>query len=82
MIPARYSHIVFSLLLSGLMSLLVSGVSTAKAQGLVDGFAAVWLGNWVFGWAVAFPGVLLLAPIVRRLVQRLSDEGSRASRTG
>ena len=35
MIPARYSHILFGLILSGLMSLMVSGLSTLRAVGPV-----------------------------------------------
>lgn len=74
MIPARYSHIAFGLVLSGMMSLLVSGISTLKAIGPVDGFVAIWLGNWVAGWAVAFPTVIVVAPIARKIVQRLVRE--------
>ena len=48
MIPARYAHIVFGLLLSGLMSLLVSGISTLKALGPGPDLFAVWMGNWAF----------------------------------
>ena len=71
MIPARYAQIVFSLILSGLMSLLVSGISTLKALGPGPELVAVWMGNWAFGWAVAFPSVLVVAPLTRRLVARL-----------
>ena len=71
MIPARYAHIVFGLLLSGLMSLLVSGISTLKALGPGPDLFAVWMGNWAFSWAVAFPSVLVVAPLTRRLVARI-----------
>ncbi|MEO1089952.1 MAG: DUF2798 domain-containing protein [Pseudomonadota bacterium] len=64
---------MFGLLVSGLMSLVVSGVSTANARGVGDGFVSYWLGAWVFSWAVAFPTILVIAPAVRRMVQRLVD---------
>jgi len=71
MIPARFAPILFGFILSGLMSLMVSGLSTFRALGLVDGFAGVWLGNWVVSWGIAFPVVLVVAPITRRIVAKL-----------
>jgi hypothetical protein len=74
MIPARYSQLAVSFVLSGMMSLIVSGISTLKALGPVEGFVAAWAGNWAFSWAVAFPAVLVVAPLARRLVARLTVE--------
>ncbi|MEO0664707.1 MAG: DUF2798 domain-containing protein [Pseudomonadota bacterium] len=68
MIPARFSPVVFGFFLSCLMSLLVSGVSTLRALGLVEGLFSVWMSNWLASWAIAFPAVLVVAPIARRLV--------------
>ena len=72
MIPARFAPVLFGLILSGLMSLLVSGVSTLRVTGLDAGFPGRWMGAWAFGWAVAFPTVLVVAPLARRLVARLT----------
>lgn len=72
MIPARYAHILFGGILSGLMSLMVSGIATLRAVGLVEGFAGLWLNAWLFSWAVAFPSVLVVAPLTRRLVAALT----------
>jgi hypothetical protein len=69
-LPARYELPLFALLLSGLMSLLVSGVSTVNAVGLNDNFAAKWPTAWLGSWAVAFPAVMVVAPLVRRAVAR------------
>ncbi|WP_299966450.1 DUF2798 domain-containing protein [uncultured Roseobacter sp.] len=79
MIPARYQQIVFGLVLSGLMSLLVSGITTLRTVGWIDGFAALWLSNWLSSWAVAFPAVLVVAPVTRRIVGRLVRPERRAS---
>lgn len=67
-IPARYSHIVFGFILSGLMSYLVSGISTFLAIGIVPGFMWQWISGWLPSWSVAFPVVLFVAPLSRRLV--------------
>ena len=72
MIPARYAPILFGFFLSGLMSSLVSGIATVRAVDLSDGVAGLWMGNWLSSWAVAFPTVLVVAPIARRLVGALT----------
>jgi hypothetical protein len=75
MLPAKYAPILFGLILSGLMSLIVSGLSTLRAVGLGEGFPALWLGNWAVSWAIAFPTVLVVAPLTRRIVARLVQKG-------
>ena len=61
------------------MSCVVSGVATLNAAGLDDGFAALWLAAWYKNWIVAFPTILVVAPLTRRLVARLTrDEPDKA----
>lgn len=50
------------------MSAIVSGITLLRGAGLVEGFAGLWLSAWLTSWAVAFPTVLVVAPIARRLV--------------
>lgn len=71
MIPAKFAPVLFGLILSGLMSLVVSGISTAANVGLVAGFPGLWIRAWLTAWLFAFPIVLIAAPLARRLVQRL-----------
>lgn len=70
-LPRRLAPLLFALLLSGMMSLLISGVSTWRAIGLGPAFAAGWAGAWLVAWPIAFPAVLLVAPLARRAVERL-----------
>lgn len=72
MIPKKYAHVAFALILSGLMSFIVSGISTLRATGLVDGFMGLWVSAWLMAWAVAFPAVLVVAPLARTLVAALT----------
>ena len=72
MIPARYAHIAFGFVLSGMMSFLVSGISTFLAVGVGGGFVGQWIGAWLPSWAVAFPIVLFVAPLARRLVAKIT----------
>lgn len=74
-IPARWRSVVFAFLLSGLMTLLVSGLTTAINLGL-DGFtASLWLAAFIRAWPITFPSVLVVAPIVQRLVGHLVKPG-------
>jgi hypothetical protein len=72
-LPARAAPILFGFLLSGMMSFLVSGISTLKALGLDPGFMAAWLSAWGFAWPIAFATVLVVAPFVRRIVSRVTE---------
>ena len=72
MIPARYAHIAFGLLLSGMMSFIVSGISTFLAIGMGPDFFGQWIGGWLPSWAVAFPVVLFVAPLARRMVAQIT----------
>jgi len=63
--------LVFGFLLSGMMTLLVSGIAIVRAEGLTEDFLVRWGAAYVTAWPVAFPSVLLAAPLVRRLVKPL-----------
>lgn len=68
MFPKKFAPALFGLILSGLMSLLVSGISTYRAVGLDAHFPALWSTAWLTAWLVAFPVVLVVAPLTRRAV--------------
>ena len=78
-LPARFAPVLFGLLLSGLMSLVVSGVATVNALGFAPNLLDRWLGAWLFSWAVAFPAVLVVAPFVRRIVAAIVSPSDGAS---
>lgn len=69
--PARFAPLLFSFILSAMMSLIVSGISTYRTAGLVDGFVGLWISAWLPSWLIAFPILLLAAPVTRRLVSLL-----------
>lgn len=66
---------LFSLILSGLMSAVVAGISTWRMLGIPENFPTLWLGSWLNAWLVAFPCVLVMAPLTRRLVRGLLRHG-------
>ena len=74
-LPARYAPMLFGLILSGLMSLLVSGIATFRAAGVTADFTALWMRGWLTAWLFAFPVVLVVAPVARKAVQQLVAKG-------
>ena len=68
MISPRFAPIAFGFVLSALMSLVVSGISTVRTASLIEGFGNLWIGAWLPSWLIAFPIVLVVAPVARRLV--------------
>ena len=70
-LPKRFEPYAFGLFLTCLMSLLVSGLSTYLAIGLVPEFPGTWLRAWLSSWAIAFPAVLVVQPVVRRILARI-----------
>lgn len=71
MIPAHFAPLLFGFILSGLMSWLVSGVAISRNVGFGDGLMQLWLNAWLPSWLIAFPTVLVLAPLARRIVSRV-----------
>jgi len=72
MIARRYAPLLFALILSCVMTLLVSGLSTWRAVGPSPTLTQLWLGAWLTSWSIAFPLVLVIAPLTRRLVEKLT----------
>lgn len=73
MFPKKIEPILFGLFLSGVMSFLVSGISTLHAIGLNSNFVSVWISAWLTAWLIAFPAVLFAAPLARRVTQSLTS---------
>ncbi|MDI1273610.1 DUF2798 domain-containing protein [Polaromonas sp.] len=73
MIPRKFEPVLFGFFLSGLMSLLVAGIATLRAAGMGPGFLSLWAGSWLTAWLFAFPAVLLVSPVARRIVRGLTS---------
>jgi hypothetical protein len=71
-ISSRYAPALFSALLSGIMVAIVSAFVLITAQGVHAGLFAQWLKSCATTWPVAFPTVAVVAPMVRRLVGRMT----------
>ncbi len=61
------------LFLTVFMTCIVSFISTYKGIGFVPRFGDTWLVAWAWSWMVAFPAVLVVLPLVRRLTAAIVD---------
>lgn len=74
MIHAKYENIVFAFFMAALMSCLMSLVISIFNLGLVENIVHIWLKAWSFAFIVAFPSVVAVAPVVRKLVSLVIDD--------
>jgi hypothetical protein len=74
LIPSKFAPEVFGAVLSAIMVTVVSGFVLATSQGLHPGLLSQWLRSCLTTWPIAFPTVTLIAPIVRRLVGRVTAQ--------
>ena len=72
-LPARYAAVVMPFFLSVFMTCVVSAISTLRGIGLAPHFLSVWLGSWGWSWVIAFPTLLLVLPIVRKMTRFVVD---------
>jgi hypothetical protein len=76
-LPAKYNIVALPFVLSIMMSFVISGVSTLRALGWVEGFIGKWMQAWGISWLIAFPTVLLLFPLVRKVVAAFVEPPGR-----
>ncbi|WP_273203035.1 DUF2798 domain-containing protein [Marinobacter subterrani] len=80
---SRIRQFVFGFYMSGIMSLLMSGVITFINTGMDSGFAYRWIPAFLVAWAVAFPLVTFIAPLAGRMtaftMRRFENEHTPAN---
>ena len=77
-LPPRYAAFVMPLILSILMTFVVSAISTLKSLGPTPAFLATWPTAWALSWLVAFPTLLVVLPLVRRIVALVVESPAQA----
>jgi hypothetical protein len=73
-LPPRHNAIAMQFVLSMLMTIVVSGISTLTVVGLKAGWHGLWYKAWLLSWAVAFPTMVFVLPIARRLVAQFVEQ--------
>ena len=72
-LPAKWAMVVIPFILSCLMRGIISFINMLRNLGWIDGFIQLWLHNWMISWMFAFPIVLALLPLVRKVCGLLVD---------
>lgn len=55
------------------MSCIMSFFISVFNLGIVEGIFVIWIKAWVLGFLVAFPTVLVVSPIVKKVVDTLVE---------
>lgn len=76
-LPARYGTLVMPFILSLLMTCIVSAVATIRNLGLTHESLTQWPSAWGLSWVFAFPVLLILLPVVRRIVGLIVEAPTR-----
>ena len=71
-ISTRYSNLLFGSILSAIMVTVISGAVVFVTQGFSPDFPAHWFKGFATAWPIAFPAVLVVAPLVRKIVAKLT----------
>lgn len=72
-LPHRAQNVLVPFFLASFMTLIVSSIATVKAVGLTDDIVQRIALAWATSFVVAFPCVLVILPLVRKLVARLVE---------
>jgi len=72
-IPRKYSGVVMGAIMSIAMGSMMSLVVTYLNLGLVDDFVQRWLVAFAGVLPIGFPVSLIVTPIVKALIDRISD---------
>ncbi|MDD5271605.1 MAG: DUF2798 domain-containing protein [Methylovulum sp.] len=81
-VPARFAPILFGGLLSAIMVSIVSATVIIVNQGVTPDFLHRWLKSITTTWPIAFPTVLVVAPLVRRAVHYLTTPPAAEAKPG
>jgi hypothetical protein len=79
-IPKRFTPFLFPFLLSGFMTFLITGISMMRVLGIDSlvndpgNFVKIWMKAYVSSWLIAYPILLLVIPVVRRVVDWLTTD--------
>ncbi len=72
MISKKYSQNLFMIIMSFGMSVIMCAVITAAGTGIHDGYIERFFKAWVFAFPVAILAAFTMAPITRKLVDKIT----------
>ena len=72
MISKKYSQNLFMIIMSFGMSVIMCAVVTAAGTGIYEGYLERFFKAWVFAFPVAIIAAFTMAPITRKLVDKIT----------
>ena len=72
MIPKKYSNFVYILIMGFGMSLLMTLIITFINTGMDDKFVNRFLKAWSISFPIAITAILIVAPITRKFVDKIT----------
>ena len=73
MISRKYIHYVFVAIMAMSMTLILSFFTTVNNEGLSRQFVFLWLNAAGWGFSIAFPTALAVAPIARWAAEKMTS---------
>lgn len=72
-LSAKHVNWLLPLILSCIMSAVISLVNLIRNLGWVENFWALWFSAWILSWVIAYPIVLFMLPIARKITAIFVD---------
>ena len=72
MISKKYSQNLFMIIMSFGMSVIMCAVVTAAGTGIHEGYIERFFKAWVFAFPIAVLAAFTMAPITRKLVDKIT----------
>ena len=72
MIKKKYSQNLFMIIMSFGMSVIMCAVVTAAGTGIDEGYMERFFKAWVFAFPVAIVAAFTMAPMTRKLVDKIT----------
>lgn len=72
-LPTKVFQPLFGLFMACFMSFLMSGAITAINLGVPPDFLARWMRSWGIAFLLAYPAILIVAPLARQLTLRFVE---------
>ncbi|MGB0955850.1 MAG: DUF2798 domain-containing protein [Panacagrimonas sp.] len=82
-ISKRYEHFVFGVIQSGLTCLVATAIAlSSQPIASIAHFARDLLYAWALSWATMLPVVMVAAPAIRNMVNRMTYDPHRTTPAG
>ena len=70
-LPMKALVVVIPFMVSFIMSGVISFVSMVRSLGLGFHVFSPWVSVWMFSWMIAFPTILVVLPLARKMAMKL-----------